>query len=88
MLSSDSKPSPKEPLYQRIYSDLKLRIDGGEWVNGSILPTENELCETYQVSRGTVRQVLAEMENEGLVKKVADKSDKNVYRSLAGKLNF
>ena len=69
MLSSDSKSSSKEPLYQRIFSDLKRRIDGGEWGNGAILPTENELCETYQVSRGTVRQVLAEMEKEGLVRR-------------------
>jgi GntR family transcriptional regulator of arabinose operon len=69
MLIPDAKPLPKEPLYQRIYSDLKLRIDGGEWRIGSILPTENELCETYQVSRGTVRQVLAEMEKEGLVRR-------------------
>jgi GntR family transcriptional regulator, arabinose operon transcriptional repressor len=69
MLPSVSKPAPREPLYQRIYSDLKRRIDGGEWVNGSILPTENELCETYRVSRGTVRQVLAELEKEGLVRR-------------------
>jgi GntR family transcriptional regulator, arabinose operon transcriptional repressor len=69
MLTSDAKPLPKEPLYQRIYSDLKLRIAAGEWRNGSILPTENELGETYQVSRGTVRQVLAEMEREGLVRR-------------------
>ena len=48
---------------------LKLRIDAGEWGQGAVLPTENELCETYQVSRGTIRQVLAEMEKEGLVRR-------------------
>jgi GntR family transcriptional regulator of arabinose operon len=69
MLPLDSKPLSKEPLYQRIYTDLKLRIDGGEWGNGSILPTENELCETYRVSRGTIRQVLAALEKEGLVRR-------------------
>jgi GntR family transcriptional regulator of arabinose operon len=63
------KPSPKEPLYQRIYTALKLRIDAGEWGYGAMLPTENELCETYQVSRGTVRQVMAELEKEGQVRR-------------------
>jgi len=63
------KTSPKEPLYQRIYTALKLRIDAGEWGYGAMLPTENELCETYQVSRGTVRQVMAELEKEGQVRR-------------------
>jgi DNA-binding LacI/PurR family transcriptional regulator len=68
-LPSDAKPLTKEPLHQRIYNDMKLRIEAGEWVNGSILPTENELTETYQVSRGTVRQVMATLEKEGLVRR-------------------
>ena len=63
------KTSPKEPLYQRIYTALKLRIDAGEWGYGAMLPTENELCETYRVSRGTVRQVMAELEKEGQVRR-------------------
>jgi len=65
----DSKPPLKEPLYQRIYNALRQRIDAGEWVYEAILPTENELCETYQISRGTVRLVMAELEREGLVRR-------------------
>jgi len=63
------KPSPKTPLFQRIYHALRLRIDSGEWGYGAMLPTENELCRQYQVSRGTVRQVLAELEDGGLVRR-------------------
>lgn len=63
------KDNPKEPLHQRIYLALKRRIDAGEWGYETILPTENELCETYQVSRGTVRLVLAELEREGFVRR-------------------
>ncbi len=59
----------KEPLYQRIYSAIKQRIDAGEWGLGAILPTENELCESYQVSRGTVRQVMAKLERDGMVRR-------------------
>ena len=62
-------PLSKMPLHQRIYTRLKQRIDAGEWGQGAVLPTENELCETYQVSRGTIRQVLAELEEEGLVRR-------------------
>jgi GntR family transcriptional regulator of arabinose operon len=69
-MDSPKVESPiKVPLHQRIYAALKQRIDAGEWGQGAVLPTENELCETYQVSRGTIRQVLAEMEKESLVRR-------------------
>lgn len=69
MFTSKGESSIKQPLHQRIYSAMMQRIEAGEWGQGAVLPTENELCETYQVSRGTIRQVLAEMENEGLVRR-------------------
>jgi GntR family transcriptional regulator of arabinose operon len=57
------------PLYLRIYTALKGRIEAGEWNYGAMLPAENELCEIYQVSRGTIRQVLAGLEKDGLVRR-------------------
>lgn len=57
------------PLFQRIYSTLRLRITAGEWSSGAMLPSENELCEFYGISRGTLRQVLAELEKEGLIRR-------------------
>ncbi len=56
------KASKDKPLYMQIYSDLKERIESGEWSYGAMLPSEFELCDVYGVSRGTVRQVLAKLE--------------------------
>ena len=55
------------PLYMRIYPVLKQRIEGGEWNYGAMLPSETELSEIYHVSRGTVRQVLSQLEQDQLV---------------------
>lgn len=58
-----------QPLYLRIHSNLKKRLEAGEWGLGAMLPSENELCEYYSISRGTMRQVLAELEKEGLIRR-------------------
>ena len=64
-----SKPANYLPLYQQIHSRLQERILGGEWAFGAMLPSENELGTEYGISRGTVRQVLTELENEGLIRR-------------------
>lgn len=64
-----TKPVNKTPLHLRIYTALKQRIEAGEWSYGALFPAENDLCEIYGVSRGTVRQVLAGLENDGLVRR-------------------
>ncbi len=64
-----SKSFSDPPLYLRIYAGLKKRIEDGEWAYGAMLPSENDLCEMYHIARGTVRQVLAELEKEGLVRR-------------------
>ncbi len=63
------QPKNSPPLFQRIYSTLKTRLMAGEWGIGAMLPSENELCEIYSISRGTLRQVLAELEKEGLIRR-------------------
>ena len=34
---------------------------------GAVLPSERELCDEFNVSRGTARQALAELEKAGIV---------------------
>lgn len=63
------KTSKDQPLYIQIYQALKERIEGGEWSFGAMLPSEHELSEVYGISRGTLRQVLAKLEDEGLVRR-------------------
>lgn len=48
------------PLFQQLAETLRAAIDAGEYPPGSRLPTENELCERYSVSRVTVRKALDE----------------------------
>jgi len=62
-------PMKAKPLYLQIYTALKQRIESGEWNYGAMLPSENELSEQYGISRGTVRQVLAKLEEDGLIRR-------------------
>lgn len=58
-----------EPLYREIYDDLRQRIESGEYSENSILPAERVLCETYHVSRSTMRAALELLrQNEYIVK--------------------
>jgi DNA-binding LacI/PurR family transcriptional regulator len=57
------------PIYLRIYTALKQRIHAREWNYGALFPAENELCEIYNVSRGTIRQVLTRLEKDGLIRR-------------------
>lgn len=57
----------KVPLYQQLYEILREKILRHEWRPGDVVPSEAELCEQYQVSRTTVRQVLGQLANEGLI---------------------
>ena len=48
------------PKYQSIHDALLVIIEG--LPAGSAMPTERELCQTYGVSRATVRQALGQLE--------------------------
>lgn len=43
------------------------QLHSGQWQAGERLPTERELGEQHQISRSTVRKVLAEMKAQGLI---------------------
>jgi len=55
----------KEKLYVQIYSILIEKIESGEWPPGAQIPTEDELCRTYDVSKVTVREAMQELVREG-----------------------
>ena len=57
------------PLYKQLMQKLRSDIASGVYPVHSRIPSEQELCETYQVSRVTVRKALAELSQEGLLKR-------------------
>lgn len=63
----------KIPTYLRIKKDLIDEITSGFRPTHSKLPTEEELCRQYEVARGTVRQALTELSNDGYIYKVHGK---------------
>lgn len=55
------------PLYSQLVSIIKRNISAGTLTPGALLPSEAELCRTFDVSRSTVRQAIGALESEGLV---------------------
>jgi GntR family transcriptional regulator len=52
------------PLYYQLKMWLVDQIDSGELIPGDQIPTEQELCEQFDLSRGTVRRALGELISE------------------------
>jgi GntR family transcriptional regulator len=53
------------PLYYQVKQSLLEKLEKGIWKPGDLVPSEQELQETYGVSRITVRQALSELTHEG-----------------------
>ena len=54
-------------LYQHVAALIRKRIEQGEWVAGERLPAIPKLAESYGTAIVTIRQALAELEQDGLV---------------------
>lgn len=48
-------------LYDQVRQDIQARIENGEFKPGELLPTEEELCRQYNVSRITVRRAISDL---------------------------
>jgi GntR family transcriptional regulator len=55
------------PYYIQLIEILKELVAEKNWEPGDQIPGEEELCQTYQISRTVVRQALQELEREGLI---------------------
>lgn len=56
-----------EPMYVKIEKYLKELIDSGEIKQGELLPSENKLCEKFNVTRMTVRSAFNNLVKEGYI---------------------
>ncbi|KAF1019944.1 MAG: putative HTH-type transcriptional regulator YurK [Paracidovorax wautersii] len=61
------------PLYTQLREALRERILDGSYTPHERLPSENELCTQFKVSRITVRQALADLQRENLIFKIPGK---------------
>jgi GntR family transcriptional regulator len=55
------------PLHRHLADGLRAEIRAGAYPPGSRLPSEPELAARHRVARGTVRQALAALRDEGLI---------------------
>lgn len=54
-----------QKLYLQLYEILRKKIESNEWPLGSQIPTEDELCKMFNVSRATVRTAILEFVRQG-----------------------
>lgn len=55
--------------FKEIYADLEKKILNGEYPANTLLPSEKQLVEMYNVSRETIRKALNLLINTGLIQK-------------------
>ena len=61
--------NPYLPQHRQLSNLLRDHIGKGVYQPGDLLPSEHALCQTYQLTRPTVRQALQSLQVEGLIKK-------------------
>lgn len=65
----------KRPLYVNVYDELLLQISKGEYPADSRLPSEPDLAKQLGVSRATLRQALALLQDDGLIRNIHGKGN-------------
>lgn len=58
-----------QKLYIQLLEIVRKKIESGEWPVGSQIPTEEELCKMFSVSRATVRSAILELVRQGYLKR-------------------
>jgi GntR family transcriptional regulator len=62
-----------QKLYLQLCEIIKRKIESKEWGVGSQIPTEDELCKMYDVSRATVRAAVLELVRQGYLYRLQGK---------------
>lgn len=62
-----------EPIYRQIAADIRQRIEAGDYLPNRAVPSEMDMCETYDVSRNTVRRAIRLLNEEGVLRTVRGK---------------
>lgn len=62
--------SEAQPLYARVKEHIRDNIRSGAWGAGHRVPSENELVESFRISRMTANRALRELTAEGFLSRV------------------
>lgn len=58
------------PAYQAIKTHIMARIDSGEWREGALIPSENELVRQFGVARMTVNRAVRELADARILTRI------------------
>ena len=62
-------PTNAEPLYRQLMARIRDDVSSGVYPAESQIPSEQEMCARYGVSRVTVRRAISELTDEGILRK-------------------
>jgi DNA-binding GntR family transcriptional regulator len=74
------------PRHRKLYEILRKHISDGIYKEGDLLPSENELCQLYDMTRPTVRQSLSSLANDGYIIKHQGKG--SIVHNLPGEIGI
>ncbi len=63
----------KMPIYLQLREIIRNKIEEGEYLPGTAIPSENKLAETFGINRLTIRNAVDALVNEGLLRRVQGK---------------
>ncbi|MCR5753956.1 MAG: GntR family transcriptional regulator [Acetatifactor sp.] len=63
----------RAPIYVQLREVIRTKIEDGEYAPGTAIPSENELAESYEINRLTVRSAIDTLVSEGLLLRVQGK---------------
>jgi DNA-binding FadR family transcriptional regulator len=66
-VSKRFRAAKQNRIFQDIVEQIQAAILNGDYQPGSILPSERDLKEMFQTSRGTLREALRVLEQKGLI---------------------
>lgn len=77
-----------QKLYLQLYEILRKKIESGEYQVGTQIPTEDDLCRMFGVSRATVRTAILELVRQGYLKRQQGKGTFIYRNSISEGLNM
>jgi len=70
----------QDKLYVQIYNIIKGKIEKGDWPSETLIPSEDELCRIFEVSKATLRSAISELVRDGYLKRQQGKGTFVTYR--------